>query len=71
MISDRMSASSSGGLLLNDSSGCSIVPCTWTNVSTPEMMRRALQFEQRIDVVGPLEADAAVAQDVEPAALEL
>ena len=40
-MSDRMSAWSSGGLLVNDSSGCFIVPCTRTNVSTPEMMRRA------------------------------
>ena len=65
-----MSASSSGGLLVNESSGCSIVPRTWTNVSTPEDDAPRGQIEQRIDDVAPLEADAPVAQDVEPPSLE-
>ncbi len=41
MISDRMSASSSGGLLLKLSSGIRIVPWTRMIASTPEMTRRA------------------------------
>ena len=41
MISDRMSACSSGGLLVSVSSGLRIVPPTCTRASTPEMSRVA------------------------------
>ncbi len=66
-----MSAWSSGGLLLNDSSGCFSVPCTRTNVSTPEMIRLARMSIDRIELVGAVEADAPVAQDLEAPALEV
>jgi hypothetical protein len=41
MMSESTSASSCGGLLLNESSGLFIVPRTSMNASMPEISRRA------------------------------
>jgi hypothetical protein len=54
MISDRMSPSSSGGVLDSSSSGRCASPCTRTRASTPDTSRVAVTFNCGLVGSGPL-----------------
>ena len=66
-----MSACSSGGVLLSTISGLLTVPWTLTFAVTAWMTRCGADVERRIQVVEAFELDGPVAQDREPAALEI
>ena len=72
-ISDRMSDSSSGGVLESASSGRRSVPVMRTRASTPVsgILRVGGDVEDRVELRVAREAQRAVAGEVELAALEL
>ena len=71
MMSERMSPSSSGGVLDSSSSGRCASPWTRTRASTPETSRRRRHVQLRVGRVRPLEAHGAVAAQLEAPSLEL
>ena len=72
-ISDRMSASSSGGVLLSAICGARAEPVTWMRAVTPVFGNQPLggDVEVGVDLRQPVELQRAAALDGEAAALEL